>query len=927
MRNPFIALTQWSVDQPRKALVTVLLSLVILSSGGMHLQFDNSEDGFFPDDPSVDLLNEVEDEYRASIDFIRVLAEIEDDALLEGDTWQRLATVEATMLDDPQFAPYHYPLFGTQANNGPAGHAMQWMVLQDELTAQRWLAPLQNATLAVLMANDQANLTSALQALSEAALAVPTVEPVTSQRLTAWQPDSPAQWLPRLDTGANLAEELGTITGQLNAALDNRTPEQTGQIMATTGPLMGQLGPLMGLQSVDFRSAVLSAIPNDDAAEPWTTDGPIMVTLVVSSEPADYGYGVLGDVQADLTAWAEDLEANLTEAMPSMPMRTFSFAQFAENSNATIGKEIGMLTSAALVLLGVILWFNFRSLRETAYVLTLTIFAIAATYGMSGWLQFAGVNMTFNAAMNSIPVLLLAIGVDYGLHVVLRVREELTEQEKHNPQGRHTLRDFDRLARQRAIRQGTVLTSIALVIAITTDIVGFLSFRFSSLAFLQVFGTVIAIGLFMIYLLSITALPALMLVLPAKRLPLTKASNVKVGPVATNIAKLSGRPVAVGLIALVLLVPMAAGFQQLDVAFEQRDQLDDSIPVVQDFLLISEAYGTSRSPLYVVLDGDVLSAEGVEAWQSAKETLANREDISSVPNGLWDILEQARLQDTVLDELMAQTQAGNASAWATLSDWAFNNATGVETTQGWLARDGDQTVISFDADTLDWESTVAFAESMELALEGLSDDNEDGFLFRLSGRSLINAQTTADVASASIQSTAVVAIVILLMLVAIHTTRNGNDLKEGLQRGVVSWIPLMMVVVWVYGIMGFTGYNINSQTVTIGALSLGLGVDYAVHFTTRLEEEAEHAPTAFPQEWVARSTATTGRAMAGAALTTAGGFAVLNLSALLPLRLFGQAFVVAITLALLSSLLILPALYAPFLKRNAAKALAHGESE
>ena len=32
--------------------------------------------------------------------------------------------------------------------------------------------------------------------------------------------------------------------------------------------------------------------------------------------------------------------------------------------------------------------------------------------------------MTFNGAMNSIPVLLLAIGVDYGLHVVKRIREE-----------------------------------------------------------------------------------------------------------------------------------------------------------------------------------------------------------------------------------------------------------------------------------------------------------------------------------------------------------------------------------------------------------------------------------------------------------------------------------------------------------------------
>ena len=56
-----------------------------------------------------------------------------------------------------------------------------------------------------------------------------------------------------------------------------------------------------------------------------------------------------------------------------------------------------------------------------------------------------------------------------------------------------------------------------------------------------------------------------------------------------------------------------------------------------------------------------------------------------------------------------------------------------------------------------------------------------------------------------------------------------------------------------------------------------------------------------------------------AALTTAGGFAVLNLSSLLPLRLFGQAFVVAIALALLSSLVILPAFYARFLRTDAQR--------
>ena len=429
-------------------------------------------------------------------------------------------------------------------------------------------------------------------------------------------------------------------------------------------------------------------------------------------------------------------------------------------------------------------------------------------------------------------------------------------------------------------------------------------------------------------MLSISALPALMLILPPKRLSLEKASKVKIGPLSNNIATLSQRPKLVSIIAVVLLIPMFFGFQQLEVAFEQRDQLDTSVPVVGDFILISDEFGTSRSPLYIVLDGDIMSDSGRDAWILTSDELATNPDINGVTNGLWDVLEQARLQDAALDGLILAIDAGDPQAWQALETWALENSTGIEMTKSLLARDGGQTVISFQAETLDWAATVAFAERMDASLVDMSQNIDDDFSLTLSGRSLIQAQTTSDVANASIQSTAIVAIVILLMLTSIHTFRNQNNIMEGIQRGFVSWIPLMMVVVWVYGLMGYTGYNINSQTVTIGALSLGLGVDYAVHFTTRLEEEAEHSPFATPHEWVARSTATTGRAMAGAALTTAGGFAVLNLSALLPLRLFGQAFVVAIALALLSSLLILPALYAPFLRRTAAlSAKHHGGSE
>ena len=55
---------------------------------------------------------------------------------------------------------------------------------------------------------------------------------------------------------------------------------------------------------------------------------------------------------------------------------------------------------------------------------------------------------------------------------------------------------------------------------------------------------------------------------------------------------------------------MFLGFQQLEVGFDTRDNFDDSVPVVQDFLLIADEFQSSPSPLYAVLDGDVISQEG-----------------------------------------------------------------------------------------------------------------------------------------------------------------------------------------------------------------------------------------------------------------------------------------------------------------------------
>jgi len=920
MKNIFNEMTNFSVGRPKTALAIIVVFLLALTPNAMFINFDNSEDAFFPDNETVRLLNDVEDEYQASIDFIRFIDEIESGDLYIDSTWKQLAILEAILIENPDLNQYQYPLFGIQANNGMASSAIQWHNLQDQDTASGWILEMNSAISNVANSNNS-TLQANLDVLFTTGNSIPSPSVVSAEELRSWEPEDPEIWLERLDSGDNLTKSLGIMIGQLNALNQG---SNASEISVVTGPISGKLGLLTGLQSIDYRSMMVSNLPAEDSDDPWASDGPVLTTFVVVTDPDEHGVDVIGDVQEEVSKWAEDLSKQAAEETGDSEISVFSFSQLSTGQNENLGKELGILNSLCLLLLGFILWTKFRSKRDTANVLILTVFAILSTYGMAGLLTLLGANMVFNAAMNSIPILLLAIGVDYGLHVVARIREELQDQEKNNPQGRETLRDFSIEARQLAIRKGTILTSAALMVAIFTDMVGFLSFRFSSQQFLVSFGTVIAIGLFFIYLLSITALPALMMIIPPKKLPLAKSGKNEIGPISKWIGSLTEKPVLVVLVTVIISVPMFIGFQQLEVGFDTRDNFDDSVPVVADFLMIADEFQSSPSPLYVVLDGDIISPEGRLIYAVIIEELSDTDEINGLPIGIWGVLEESRSSNTELDNLLNQLDDSDAS-WGMLKAWLLSDD-GRNTSSGNLNSDATQTVISFQAATLDWGATVIFEGELSDALSQLEGDMPGDYSIQISGRSLITAQITADVADSAVISTATVAGVILVMLIGINTVRQKNFVR-GSARGFVTWIPLMVVVVWVYGIMGLTGYQLNSQTVTIGALTLGLGVDYAVHFTTRMEEEAEHSPSSSPSEWTTKSAATTGRAMFGAALTTAGGFSVLNFSSLVPLQLFGQVFVVAIVLALVSSLFLLPALYTPFLKQDARRFMKQGEDE
>jgi predicted RND superfamily exporter protein len=129
---------------------------------------------------------------------------------------------------------------------------------------------------------------------------------------------------------------------------------------------------------------------------------------------------------------------------------------------------------------------------------------------------------------------------------------------------------------------------------------------------------------------------------------------------------------------------------------------------------------------------------------------------------------------------------------------------------------------------------------------------------------------------------------------------------RSLRLAIVSTIPIIMTVAWLYALMELLGYAINVVTATIGAVSIGVGIDYAIHFTMRYREELDRAPT--PSAAMRQAGEGTGMALVASATSSVVGFGILAFAPMPMFASYGFLTALMIVMALAASLLVLPAL-------------------
>jgi predicted RND superfamily exporter protein len=142
----------------------------------------------------------------------------------------------------------------------------------------------------------------------------------------------------------------------------------------------------------------------------------------------------------------------------------------------------------------------------------------------------------------------------------------------------------------------------------------------------------------------------------------------------------------------------------------------------------------------------------------------------------------------------------------------------------------------------------------------------------------------------------VAAAVLVLLLVVMRSLRYA----------VVTIIPIGLVVSWLYGIMYLTGYPLNYVTATIGAVSLGVGIDYSIHMTERFREEMRRSSN--KMQALQQAAHGTGVALLASAASSIVGFVIMGLAPMPMFSSYGILTALMIFLALSASIVVLPSL-------------------
>lgn len=626
----------------------------------------------------------------------------------------------------------------------------------------------------------------------------------------------------------------------------------------------------------------------------------------------------------------QDIIDNRSSELESTEMTVTGLTKTLEDISDAIYKDLIKMMPYSVLFTILIISFLHRSAKVVIITGTPILLALAVTFGASVVLKWTLTPMI----VATFPIL-IGLGVDYALHMVNRIeevrRKELErifeENRTRKRQGRDLIEDPDLWDKEFYIECVTKMagsTGVAVFLSAVTTMIGFsvlIAPQIVSIAPIRSVGLTLVVGILSTLLFSIVLVPAL-----AWLLKFHKRTNPGMWK---NIGKVPVRFfVIILLVTSTITVYGVANMDELNEPITGSSEAPEGIESLDKIAQYSEQFDSGQTSMFVfdatnrandnetsnIRDLPVMDAvdrleQKIDAVDSTNTTsiitflkavpvsIQLTDDIIFYEGSLWDLLH---------DDCWESDDVFECNVWLGLE------ATGPDGREG-LRR--DMVNVAFDTLSLEVRSmllnqdetkAIIYVDQPYMNLNiaaGLRNQIDDILTqppelqqtrtSKLTGGLPVSLDINDGIHDTQSRTTILTMIILTIVLAIVF---------RSIRLGIITMIPVAVVILWQPLLMQSGDVNVNIFTAMIGTIVFGIGVDDAIHVMHRIQEEGENSTG------IAHAIEETGQTIFETTITTVAGISAGFLAAFPGLENFFMLMCLLIIFAFVTSSFLLPSI-------------------
>ncbi len=558
-----------------------------------------------------------------------------------------------------------------------------------------------------------------------------------------------------------------------------------------------------------------------------------------------------------------------------------------------ISQDLITFGSAVFLIFILVLGVIFKQFRWVAIPLSAALFSSIISIGVIGWLEW---KVTVVSA-NFVSIVMI-ISLSLAVHLIVRYQEL-----------NHKL-DLD----QKALVSETLRQMFlpCLYTALTT-VAAFASLVISDIKPLIDFGFMMVISIVSIFIFTFIYFGSLNALLPKTNVSLKPVSESLTNKIFSWVEK---RINTILILTFFVIFLSVVGFNKLTVENKFIDYFKSSSEIYKGLSLIDKKLGGTAT-LDVIIDAPSMGQEADFAFEDDfDEGFGDSLADEIQEQGYWFTSENLIFLESIHDYLEGRNEIGkvlSVSSGVKIAEIANNNnrLSDVELAllrsllpeeiesqllSSYISSDDNQVRLTARViESLEGLNRKTFIESIDADLQNVFglDVNQ----YSLTGISVIYSNLLQSLFGSLFGSMSIVFVSIFLMFLILF---------KSLNLALLGMVPNFLSAGAVIGTIGLLGIPLDVMTVTVAAVSVGMGVDNTIHYIFRFKKEYLASNNYL---MASKNTHTTvGKALLYTSLTIIFGFLSLTISNFNPTVYFGLFTALAMIMAVISSLVLLPAL-------------------